>query len=76
MYCVHIGYLCCADYCGNIEVAVTALGLPYADCFIGKTHMQGVSVCFGIYRYSADAHFFTGADDAKSYFSAIGYQDF
>src|SRR5229473_7992865 len=62
---VHIGDLCRADYLWNVQIAFAAAGRADADSFVGKPHVEGVTVRFGINSYGRDAQLFAGANDPQ-----------
>jgi hypothetical protein len=73
---VHVGNFGRADHLRNIQVTVTAAGRANAYGFIGESHMQSVAVSFRIDGYCRDAEFPARAQNTKSDFAPIGYQNF
>ena len=72
---VHVSNFGGADYGGNVEITLGQLRRSNADGFIGKTHMQRISVGIAVDRHRADAELLAGANDPQSDFTTIGNQD-
>src|SRR5579863_9913607 len=73
---VHVSYLSCADYRGNIEVALRQLRRANADGFVGKLDVQRVAVGLTVDRHGANPQFFAGTNYAQSNLAAVRYQNF
>src|SRR5215831_7849478 len=69
---VHVGDFCRADHLGNIEIALAATRRPDANRFVGKAHMQGITVRLRVDRHGGDTQLFAGADDPQGDFPSIG----
>jgi hypothetical protein len=73
---VNVGDFSRADYRRDIEITQRQLRRPDADSFVGKTHVQRITVSFAINGHGADAQLLAGTDDPQGNLSAIGDQDF
>src|ERR1700751_157369 len=73
---VHVGNFGRADHLRNIQVTVAAAGGANAYGLIGESHMQSVTVSFRIDGYRRDPEFPARAQNTKSDFAAIGYENF
>ena len=49
--------------------------LGVRTALVGKTHMKGVAIEFGIHRHGGDSHLSSGSDHADCDLSAVGDQD-
>src|SRR5579871_543488 len=73
---VNVGDFCRADYSGNIQIALRGARRPDAYRFIGKAHMERITVGIAVNRYSADSQLLACANHAQSNFATIGNQNF
>ena len=71
-----IGHLGGTDDRRDIEVTAAGLRGPDAYRLVGKTHVFGLGIRFGMHDHGLDAHFAAGALDAQCNFAAVGYENF
>jgi hypothetical protein len=69
---VHIRDFRGTDYLRNIQVTLAAARRANANSFIGKSHVQGISVSLGIDCHGGNAKLFARANDPQRDFPAVG----
>jgi hypothetical protein len=72
MNCIHVGNFRGADDSIRAQIAICTLGAADANGFIGKLHMQGLNIGFGIDGQGLDTHFATRANNPECDFTAVG----
>jgi len=68
---IRVRQLRCADYTGNVQVAINASCRTNAYRFVCESHMKGMAVRFGKDGNRLDAHFFAGKDNPESNLTTI-----
>ncbi len=72
---VHVGDFGGADHVRNVQIAFRAARRADAHGLVGKAHVQGVAIGFGVDGHGANAQFLAGADDPQGDFTAVGNQN-
>src|SRR5262249_45988807 len=64
-----------ADDCRNVQITLGGRGWTDAGRFVSETNVQGIAVNVAVHCDGANAHLFTGPDNAAGNLAAIGDQD-
>ena len=75
MDCLNVGNLSGAYNSRDIKVAISGIGRPYANRFVGKLQIGSVFVGLGIYRDGFDTKLAAGTNDTQCYFASIRYKN-
>ena len=76
MDCVDIRNFGSGNDAGDFEVAFFSRGGADTNCLIGKSDVEGITVCLRVHSYGLNAELLADADDPEGYLPSICNEDF